>query len=73
MNILLAPELEQIVTRRVESGQYHSPSEVVERGLRLLEEQESSQEARLAELRRRLPSGSRRPTEARSSRLMPKN
>ena len=57
MNISLAPELEQIVTRRVQSGQYHSPSEVIEKGLRLLEEQEASPEARLAELRREIAVG----------------
>ena len=57
MNISLAPELEQIVTRRVQSGEYRSPSEVIEKGLRLLEEQEASQEARMAELRREIAVG----------------
>ena len=37
MNISLTPELEQYVNGRVQSGLYHSASEVIREGLRLLE------------------------------------
>lgn len=36
MNISLTPELEAFVQKQVESGLYHSQSEVIREGLRLL-------------------------------------
>jgi antitoxin ParD1/3/4 len=38
VNVSLTPELEQFVTRKVESGLYNNASEVVREGLRLLKE-----------------------------------
>ena len=37
MSILLNPELEQRIAVKVQSGRYHSPAEVIEEGLDLLE------------------------------------
>jgi antitoxin ParD1/3/4 len=41
MNVSLTPELEQLVTEKVESGRYTSASEVIREALRLLEEHDS--------------------------------
>ncbi len=54
MNLSLDPESEQIVRRKVESGQYPSPAEVVSEALRLLE---GLDEAELDELRREIAVG----------------
>ena len=51
MNISLTPELEQLVTRKVKSGMYHSASEVIREGLRLLKEQDDMRQSRLNQLR----------------------
>jgi antitoxin ParD1/3/4 len=40
MNVSLTPELEEMVSRKVESGLYTSASEVIREGLRLLKEQD---------------------------------
>ena len=40
MNVSLTPELEQYVNGKVQSGMYHSASEVIREGLRLLKERE---------------------------------
>ena len=53
MNVVRTPELEAIVSRRVESGRYHDASEVVREALRQLEERER----RLDELRAALAIG----------------
>ncbi len=50
MNVSLTPELEQFVTGKVQTGQYHSASEVVREALRLWEEQDSARAGQLAEL-----------------------
>jgi antitoxin ParD1/3/4 len=47
----LTPELDAFVVARVESGRYVDASEVVRTGLRLLEEREMDDEAKLAALR----------------------
>ncbi len=64
MKISLTPELEQFVNRKVESGDYQTPSQVVCEGLELLREQEKTQQeqeqcqqAKLKELRRELAIG----------------
>ena len=63
MNISLTKELEGYVTQKVESGLYHSASEVIRDGLRLLKERDELHQSRLAELRRDQSSpGRRRPT-----------
>ena len=40
MNVQLSPEIEELVDRKVRSGQYTSASEVVEEALRRMERQE---------------------------------
>ena len=52
MNISLTPELEKLVNEKVASGMYHSASEVIRAGLRLLKEQEELKRIRLDDLRR---------------------
>lgn len=47
MNVSLTPELEQFVEARVQSGFYHSASEVIREGLRLLAEQDALKQKRL--------------------------
>ena len=50
-NVNLTPELDEFVAKRVESGRYANASEVVRIGLRLLEERELENEAKLKALR----------------------
>jgi antitoxin ParD1/3/4 len=57
MNISLTPELEKFVHDKVASGRYHSASEVIREGLRLLEEQEQLREVKLAALREEIQKG----------------
>lgn len=60
MNVSLTPELENFISAKVESGRYHSASEVVRDALRLLEEREQARAAGLGafneEIRQRLES-----------------
>ena len=60
MHVSLTPELEELVSTKVQSGRYNSASEVVREALRLLEERDSARAAQLAdfngELGRRLAS-----------------
>jgi antitoxin ParD1/3/4 len=51
VNVSLTPELEDLVARRVSSGLYNSASEVVRDALRLLEQREQEDEAKIAWLR----------------------
>jgi len=51
MNVSLTPELQEFITREVDSGRYRSASEAVRAGIRLLEEQTREREAKLAYLR----------------------
>lgn len=53
----LGERFERFVAALVESGRYSSASEVVRAGLRLLEDQESLRELKLAELRRDIQAG----------------
>jgi len=48
MNVSLTPELEAFVETRVKSGFYTSASEVIREGLRLLAEQDSLKQKRMA-------------------------
>ncbi len=57
MNISLTPELEQLVKDKVNSGRYHSVSEVMGEALRLLDERDRHQEQRLAELKAKIQEG----------------
>ncbi|MHC5597496.1 MAG: type II toxin-antitoxin system ParD family antitoxin [Nostoc sp.] len=57
MNISLTPELEQLVKDKVNSGRYHSVSEVMGEALRLLDERDRHREQRLAELKAKIQEG----------------
>ena len=57
MNVSLTPELENLVTTKVKSGMYHSASEVIRAGLRLLQEQDELRTLRLEDLRREIAKG----------------
>jgi antitoxin ParD1/3/4 len=57
MNVSLTPELEQYVNGKVQSGLYHSASEVVREGLRLLEQKDEIHQKKLRELRREIQIG----------------
>lgn len=52
MNVTLSPQLEEMVRRKLDDGQYGSPNEVVAEGLRLLAELEASEQERLVALQR---------------------
>lgn len=51
MNISLTPALERFILEKVASGRYASASEVVREALRVLQERERIEEARLKALR----------------------
>lgn len=57
MNVSLTPELEEMVSQKVESGLYNSASEVIREGLRLLKEQDELKRMRQEELRREVLKG----------------
>lgn len=52
MNVSLTPELERYIDDQVASGMYHSASEVVREGLRVLIDRQEDREAKLDALRR---------------------
>lgn len=57
MNISLTPELEKLITDKLESGLYHSASEVVREGLRLLHQQDERRERQIAAIRAKIDRG----------------
>lgn len=57
MNVSLTPQLETLIQRKLDSGMYHSASEVIREALRLLEERDAMQAARLERLRRDIDEG----------------
>lgn len=57
MNVSLTPRLEKLVNKKVAGGLYHSASEVIRAGLRLLEEQDEMRSRRLKELRQEIALG----------------
>lgn len=57
MHVSLTPELESLVKKQVESGRYHSSSEVVREALRLWEEQENLRDLRMEQLRKDIQAG----------------
>jgi antitoxin ParD1/3/4 len=80
MNVSLTPELEELVSAKVQTGRYSSASEVVREALRLLEDRDHAKAAQLAEfsqeLGRRLAAldrGERVDPEAARARLVRKS
>jgi antitoxin ParD1/3/4 len=57
MNVSLTKELEKLVTAKVKSGLYHTASEVIREGLRLLEERDRLYHLRLEEVRTEVKKG----------------
>jgi antitoxin ParD1/3/4 len=57
MNINLTPQLEEMVRQKVTSGLYTSASEVVREALRLMDEKDRLQSAKLAQLREDIREG----------------
>ena len=57
LNISLTPELAELVNSKVNSGLYHSASEVIREGLRLLNEQDEIRRIRLDEIRKEIAIG----------------
>lgn len=57
LNVSLTPHLEAFIHQTVSSGRYQSASEVVRTALRLLEERERENAARLECLRREIQKG----------------
>jgi antitoxin ParD1/3/4 len=57
MNVSLTPELEELISQKVQSGRYTSASEVIREALRLLEEQDQLRQKRLAEFGRKIDRG----------------
>lgn len=57
MNVSLTPELEKLVQKKLKSGMYHSASEVVREGLRLLQDRDSFRALQLKELKADLDEG----------------
>ena len=47
MNVSLTPELEEMISRKLASGMYHSASEVIREGLRLLRERDEFRQRQL--------------------------
>jgi len=58
LNVSLTPELASLISEKVSSGMYHSASEVVREGLRLLKEQDEIRRIRYHELRKEITLGS---------------
>ena len=57
MHVSLTPELEELVRRKVESGLYGDPSEVIREALRLLAAKDELAQLRLERLRAALLAG----------------
>jgi antitoxin ParD1/3/4 len=57
MTITLTPEMEHLIQNKIQSGRFGSPSDVVYEGLRLLEQEETSEEIRFNELKRDIAIG----------------
>lgn len=57
LNVSLTPQLEDFIRQKVNSGKYHSASEVVREGLRLLEERDVIRTAKLEALRKEIQAG----------------
>ena len=57
MNVSLTSELEAFVASEVQSGRYHSASEMIREALRLLEEREQLRSLRIRALRKKIGEG----------------
>lgn len=57
MNVSLTPYYEMLIEQRIESGRYGNASEIVREALRLLEERDRENEARLRDLRLAIQEG----------------
>ena len=57
MNVSLTEELEELVQRQVESGRYGSASEVIQAGLRLLDQEDALRERWIADTRAQVRDG----------------
>lgn len=57
MTVNLAPQSEDIIKRKIESGEYYSASEIIHESLRLLDERDHIRERRIAELRKQVTAG----------------
>lgn len=57
MNVSLTPELTKFVQDLVRTGMYHSSSEVIRDGLRLLRDREQLRQIRIEELRKEIAIG----------------
>lgn len=57
MNISLTPELEKLVRNKVKAGRYHSSSEVLREGLRLLDERDHYFDEKLKALKHEIAIG----------------
>jgi antitoxin ParD1/3/4 len=57
MDIALTSDLEQLIAERMQTGRYHSPSEVVAEALHLLREHDRAREQKLADLRKEIAVG----------------
>lgn len=69
MNVSLTPELERLVEEKVQSGMYHTASEVVREALRLLKERDETRSSALADLQEKLAEGLRDLNSGRSTPL----
>ncbi len=56
-NVSLTSELESFIQQKVKTGFYASTSELIRAGLRLLQEQDSLQEAKLDILKKEIQKG----------------
>jgi len=57
LSVLLTPELESFIQSRLASGQFQTASEVVQEGLRLLEQQELTRDEDFRLLKEKLERG----------------
>lgn len=66
MNVSLTPELESLVRIKIQSGMYHSASDVIGEGLRLLQERDELCQTKLDSLRREIDEGIKASEEGRA-------
>lgn len=57
MDVVLSSELEKLITARIKTGEYHSASEVIREGLRLLEAEEELRLVKSRALKRDIAAG----------------
>ena len=57
MNVTLSPGMQQFIERKLRAGEYQSPEQVVEAGLAVLQQQESTKDFAPGELERLIAAG----------------